>query len=100
MPKLSVEVPHVLGRESAVERLRAALADALPSAGDKVADLRADWTTDGCAFQCRVMGMSLKGRVTVFHATARVEADLPFAAFPFMGKIETDARHRLGTILK
>jgi hypothetical protein len=99
MPKLSVEVPHVLGCEAAIKRLHGALADALPSAGDKVSDLRADWSPTGCAFQCRVMGMALAGRVEVTPSAARLEADLPFAAFPFMGKIEADARRRLAEIL-
>jgi hypothetical protein len=99
MPKLSVEVSHLLGRDVAVDRLRRALEDALPSAGGKITDLKAEWTHDGCGFQCRVMGMSLKGRVSVVESSARVDADLPFSAFPFMGKIEADARIRLAVIL-
>jgi hypothetical protein len=99
MPKLSVETSHALGREAALERIRRALADALPGAGNKVSDLKADWSADGCVFQCRVMGMALNGRVHVSEAAARLEADLPFAAFPFIGKIEADAKQRLAAIL-
>jgi hypothetical protein len=99
MPKLSVEVSHFLGRDVAVDRLRRALEDVLPSAGGKVTDLNAEWTSAGCVFQCRVMGMALKGRLSVVESSARVDADLPFAAFPFMGKIEADARVRMAVIL-
>ncbi len=99
MPKLTVEVPHRLGRSAAVERLKGALSEALPAAGGKVSDLVADWAPDGCAFQCRVMGMALKGRAIVGDGSVRLEADLPFAALPFLGKIEADARQRLGAIL-
>jgi hypothetical protein len=43
--------------------------------------------------------MALKGRLSVVESSARVDADLPFAAFPFMGKIEADARVRMAVIL-
>lgn len=99
MPKLAFEVPHLLGREAAIERLQRALADVLPAAGDRVSDLTADWSPNGCVFRCRVMGMTLQGRVEVSSAAAKLEADLPFAALPFMGKIEADARRRLAAIL-
>lgn len=99
MPKLNVQVPHELGAPQAAERLRNALAEALPSAGDKVTDLRAEWRVHQCDFQCRVMGLAVRGRVVVTEITAEVAADLPLAAWPLLGRIEADAKERLRRIL-
>jgi hypothetical protein len=99
MPKMKVSVPHQLGTEEAMRRIQNLLSDLKRDHGDQVSDLKENWTEHGGTFSFKAMGFSLKGSMDVTPTAVTVEGDLPFAAMPFRGKLETMFRERAAELL-
>jgi hypothetical protein len=100
MPKMNVTVPHEIGREEAVARLKNLLGDMKAQYGDKISDLREDWTSDGGTFSFKAMGFKIAGALKVSENEMRVDGDFPWAAKPFQGQVETVIRERAERLLK
>lgn len=99
MPKLSLSVPHALGKLEAFQRLQKAAERIRADAQEKVKNIEEEWGADFVRFAFRTMGMNFKGTVTTADDAVQVDADLPFAAMMFKGKIEQGAREQLQRLL-
>lgn len=53
MPKMSVEVPHKLGKEKALARIKNLLIDLKAQYGDQIQDLKEEWSGTIGAFSFR-----------------------------------------------
>ncbi|CAN5541351.1 hypothetical protein BH11PSE4_BH11PSE4_31660 [soil metagenome] len=74
---LVVSIPHRLGRDEAVRRLKAGLT----SAASSVPVLKVDeerWDGDRMTFRVRALGQSAAGHVNVDESHVRVEVTLPW----------------------
>ena len=100
MPRLIMEVPHVLGKEEAARRLRDKFDSVRGSFGGQVNDLVETWDGDRLDFGFSTMGMKVAGNVTVGEQDVKMAADLPFAAMMFKGMIESRIRGELGQLLE
>jgi len=99
MPSLRVTVPHSLGREEALRRLRGE-SEAVKSAfGDRVTNVVERGDEDGLSFGFSVMGMAVEGNVAVDQAEVATTAKVPLAAMMFKGLIEQRLRERLSAVL-
>jgi putative polyhydroxyalkanoate system protein len=96
MPKLSVSVPHALGQEVATERLQGILGKMKERYQDKFSDLEENWQGNVLHYGFKTFGFGIKGTMDVQPEEVKVDADLPFAAMMFKGKIETDLKSTLG----
>ncbi len=99
MPKMNVTVPHQLGTEEAMRRIQNLLTDMKRDHSDQISDLQENWTDHGGTFSLKAMGFSLKGSMDVTPDSVNVEGDLPFAAVPFRGKIESMLKERAAELL-
>ncbi len=88
MPSFKTEVPHHLGKEQAVERLRSFLDGVAEKYKDQVSSLDGNWTDNILDFALTTFGFSVTGKLTVEEDVARLDGQLPFAAVAFRGKIE------------
>ncbi len=88
MPSFKSEVPHTLGKEQAVERLRSFLDGVAEKYKDQVSKLDGEWSDNVLDFALTTFGFSITGKLTVEENVARLEGQLPFAAVAFRGKIE------------
>ena len=95
MPRLSMQIPHALGREEAARRLKAQI----NRGRSKVSDLEEDWQGDTLNFKFKAMGFKVGGAMAVEDAAVKIDVDLPFAAMMVKGMIEQRARQELGGIL-
>lgn len=95
MPKLSLAVDHTLGKEEALNRLKAKLEKARARFGEQVSDLEESWEGDTFHVSFSTYGMKVKSAVAVEDSTVRADIDLPFAAMMFKGKIEKEIRDSL-----
>jgi len=95
MPSFGVEVPHSLGREKAIERLKNFLDRIVEHYKEQVSKLDGEWNDNVLSFQLKTFGMTLTGTLTVENDVARVEGQLPFAAVAFRGKIQDSIREEL-----
>lgn len=74
---LVVSIPHRLGREEAVRRLKTGLGRA--AASIPVMQVEEErWTGDSMAFRIRALGQIASGRVDVGDDQVRVEVVLPW----------------------
>ena len=99
MPKSTVTVPHELGKEEALNRIKGILVQAKAQYGDRISDLQETWTTDGGTFSFRAMGFKIGGNLVVTDRDVQITGDYPFAAIPFKGTIETTLRERAERLL-
>lgn len=88
MPSFSTEVPHQLGREEAIGRLKNFLDQVAEKYKDQVSQLDGEWTENVLDFSLTTYGFKITGKLTVEDDVARMDGQLPFAAVAFRGKIE------------
>ena len=90
---LIVSIPHSLGREEAVRRLKSGLT----RAASHVPVLKVDeerWEDDRMIFRVRALGQSASGNVDVAYDHVRVEVTLPFLLQRFAEMVQTTIRAR------
>jgi hypothetical protein len=90
---LVVSIPHRLGKEEAVRRLRTGLTRAATS----VPVLKVDeerWDGDQMIFRVRALGQAASGRIDVGEAEVRVEVVLPWLLQRFAEMAQTAIRSR------
>jgi hypothetical protein len=75
---VTVSVPHKLGREEAVRRLKSGLERAHGQFGALISIDRQEWSGDTLRFQMRALGQSAAGTITVFEDSLRIEVVLPW----------------------
>lgn len=90
MPKIHLSVPHVLGQEEAKKRIASLLADTRTRFGGQVSEVTEAWAGYVDTFSFRALGFSVAGKLEVQAAQLLVDLDLPFAALPFKGRVESE----------
>jgi hypothetical protein len=90
MPKIKLSVPHQLGQAEAKSRISKLIADSRDKFGDRVTDVEEAWTGNIDAFHFRAMGFAIDGRLEVQPAEVLIDIDLPWAALPFKGRVESE----------
>ena len=88
MPAFNVTVPHNLGKENAVERLKTFVQKITERYKDQVSKTEGNWVDNVLTFAMTTYGFTISGKLTVEDSEARLEGQLPFAALAFRGKIE------------
>ena len=100
MPKMSMQIPHALGRDDALGRVKGMLGDLKEQYGDKITDLSEEWNGDTGRFSFNAMGFNLAGHLQVTDQEVKVDGNLPWAAKPFQGTIEATIQERTERLLK
>jgi hypothetical protein len=99
MPSMSLSMPHSLGQEEALKRLKAAIEKAKARNQGKVTNLKEDWKDNRLDYSFTTFSFNIKGEVTVEPELVKLNGSLPFAAMMFKGKIEQTVREELAKIL-
>jgi hypothetical protein len=90
MPKINLSVPHQLGQDEAKSRISKLITESRGQFGGKVTDLEEEWTGNTDAFRFRAMGFAVDGQIEVQPAEVRIDVNLPWAALPFKGRVESE----------
>src|SRR5690242_11990963 len=75
---LTVSVPHRLGKEEALRRLKGGMAHIVSKPGGMIPVEQAAWSGDTLTFQMRGSGQSASGTITVFEDSVRIDVMLPW----------------------
>lgn len=95
---LIVSIPHKLGREEAMRRLKAGLSRAASSVpGLSVDEER--WEDNRMVFRVRALGQAAAGHVDVADDHVRVEVVLPWLLQRFAEAAQAAIRHRADRLL-
>lgn len=100
MPKLSISIPHALGREAAGQRLKGFMERLKEEHKDKVGNLQEEWSENSLKYSFTTFGFKISGVGTVEESEVKMDIDLPFAAMMFKGKIESEIRETLARVLR
>jgi len=99
MPKMSVTVPHSLGLEQAVEKLKGFVPKIKEKYQGQVSNLEENWADNTLNFGFTTFGFPIKGAIAVEPSEVKLDGDLPFAAMMFKGKIEQEFKDALARLL-
>jgi hypothetical protein len=75
---LVVEIPHQLGKEEALRRLRSGFSRTRETLGNKFAIIDETWSGDHLDFRVSVLGQTTTGCVDVKEESVRIEVQLPW----------------------
>ena len=75
---LTVSVPHRLGKDEAVRRLKGGLSRMATNLGGLITIEQEVWSGDVLTFQMRGFGQSASGTIAVFEDTIRIDVMLPW----------------------
>ena len=95
MPKLTIGIPHTLGQEAATERLKGILEKMKERYQSQISDLAESWQGNVLSYGFKTFGIAIKGTMDVQPTEVKVDADLPFAAMMFKGRIEQELKTTL-----
>ena len=99
MAKLVLNAEHGLGADEAERRLKEKLRNILARYGDRLSDLREEWSGHTLSFGFKVVGMKVVGTLVVADTEVRLAARVPFAIAIVRGRIEQRLRAELGDLL-
>jgi hypothetical protein len=75
---LTVSVPHRLGKEEAVRRLKGGMSQMATRLGALITVEQEVWEGDTLTFQMRGFGQSASGTIAVFEDSVRIDVMLPW----------------------
>jgi hypothetical protein len=99
MPSYNVSVPHELGQDDALARLRRFLDDVQRDYAAHVRDVRGEWIENRLQFGFVATGLPISGTLVVEETIVHVAGPLPLAAALFRGRIEQTIRDQLQRLL-
>jgi hypothetical protein len=99
MPKMNMTVPHALERDEVERRLKGLLDKIKERHGDKFSNFQEEWGESHGTFSFTTYGFSVKTTVKAEEQHVKLDAELPFAAMMFKGKIEQEVRETLTRVL-
>lgn len=99
MPGIHVSVPHQLGRQEAVNRIRNIVGDLQKQFADKISKVEESWSEKGASFSFEVMGFPVSGTLEVGPDLVQLDGKIPLLAMPFKDKIENTIRDQMKSML-
>ncbi len=99
MPNLTISVPHQLTQEEALGRVKRGIAHLKTQYSSQMNNLQESWDGNVGKFSFSALGFPVSGVGTVNPQDVTADIDLPFAAAPFKGKIESALREKLTNLL-
>ena len=99
MPKIAFQIPHGLGKVEAARRVKEFLPRVRSRYEGQVSNLEESWEDDCLAFGFSTFGFKVNGKMEVEEDRVAFDADLPFAARMFKGRIEQTIREEVDKLL-
>lgn len=96
MPKFSVSVTHSVERTEAIGKLRTFMEEARKDSPVELSDVKEEWQEDGnLEFAFSAMGFRVDGQMITETEQITISGNLPFAALPFRGALETQLASKI-----
>lgn len=99
MPAINLSIPHKLSPEEAKLRITKLITETKSQFGGSVSEVKESWADNKGTFSFRAMGFPVSGNLQVEPSTVQVEINLPFAALPFKGRVESEISTRAKQLL-
>ena len=92
MPGFNTEVPHGLGKEAALERLKGFLSQVKERYAKEISEVAGEWDENVLSYEFTTFGIKVDGKLTVEDDVVKMDGNLPFAAMMFKGKISNSIK--------
>lgn len=99
MPQLLLDIPHSIGQDEAMRRLKERFAAASDEYQGQVSNLRQQWEDHTFSFGFQALGMAVTGTVKVEEEQVKLATNLPLAAVFMKGMIESRIREEVDELL-
>lgn len=97
---VTVSVPHKLGKEEAMRRLKGGLTRMRTNLSALVAIEQESWSGDTLHFSARGLGQTAVGAITVFDDNLRIEVTLPWLLAKFAERLQPALRREATLLLE
>ncbi len=97
---MKIEVPHSLGADQALTKLKSFATQLLSDHKDLIQDVTQSWTGNKGQFNLKAKGFDINGIINVLADKVIVESKLPMMLKPFQGQIEKIIIDELKKLLK
>jgi hypothetical protein len=97
---LTVSIPHRLGREEAVRRLKTGLASVRANYSNLIAVDREEWAGDKLDLSMRALGQHSSGSIEVFENHLLIEITLPWLLAKFAERVVPTIRKEATLLLE
>ena len=95
MPGFSTEVPHSLGKEGCMERMKGFLDQVEERFKGQIGEIDGSWDDNVLSYKFVSYGIKIEGKMRVEEEQVKMEGEIPFAAMMFKGKIVDSIRGAL-----
>jgi hypothetical protein len=95
MPGFETEVPHELGQDAALVKLKGFLDQVKERFAKEISDVEGTWSDNVLSYELTTYGIKIDGTLTVEEDLVKMQGNLPFAAMIFKGKISDSIRAAL-----
>jgi len=99
VPRISISLPHALGQEQSIRRLKEGFHSLSETYKDQIHSLQEEWNGNVLSYRFTALGISVTGTVTAEPAEVTLVAELPMMAMMFKGRIEKQLREELAKML-
>ncbi len=89
MPSVKVVVNHSLDKSDAKERIKKLFDKLKEDFQDKISEVNEVWNESHSDFSFKIMGLLMKGRLSVSNSDVLLDGQIPFTALPFKSLIES-----------
>ncbi|MGN6491265.1 MAG: polyhydroxyalkanoic acid system family protein [Agriterribacter sp.] len=100
MSKLSMNIPHQLPREQAMERIKKLFGQLKEEQAHNISNVKENWQGEKGNFGFTARGFDLQGKINVTDNSVDIDADLPFAVSLFKSKIKNIINEKATELLK
>lgn len=97
---MEVKVNHSKGQEVAFAKAQNMMKQLQAEYGDKVQNLKEEWSGNSGKYSCTFNGLKLEGTIVVNDKDVVVKGSLPFFALPFKSVVEDAIRTNVEKALK
>ena len=95
MPGFSTEVPHTLGKDQCLERLKGFLDQVEERFKGQISEIEGNWDDNVLTYRFVSYGIKIEGAMAVEEDRVKMDGEIPFAAMMFKGKIVDSIRGAL-----
>ena len=100
MAKFNIEIQHQLERDVVVTKLRSFSDEMRERVMVQVSEVTEEWDDQGnLNFSFRAMGFTVSGQMVTCEKQVTVFGDLPFAALPFRGAIQSQVEQKIRDVI-
>ena len=84
---LVVTIPHQLGKEEAIRRLKSGFGQMKEHTGGKIGTVEDSWADNRADFRMSILGQSASGNLEVMDDSVRLEVQLPWLLAMVVDKV-------------